>query len=120
MEPLECSQCPEIDFKSRQNLLRHRDTVHGNKVFKCNTCGKAFSRKDSKKRHEDQIHKTLVINPFFVEKLENKEEENPYFQAQEIENPRQKAMKGPDKLHCNTEKALNDRDESSDEEMDFE
>ena len=70
-EPLLCSKCPNKEFKTRHNLNRHIDAVHGEKRFKCSFCPKAFNRKDIKEKHEKVKHKQYDENPFYCEEDDN-------------------------------------------------
>ena len=52
--------CPAPDCRQnypvRKSLNRHYNAIHLNKTFECKHCGKKFTRKDHKDRHEDETH----------------------------------------------------------------
>jgi len=58
--PLNCPQCPKT-FASTWHLKRHVQTHTKEKRFKCELCGKYFSRNDNLKSHQKSVH-GLVMN----------------------------------------------------------
>ena len=57
--PLNCPQCPKT-FASTWHLKRHVQTHSKEKRFKCDLCGKFFSRNDNLKSHQKTVHGLLV------------------------------------------------------------
>jgi len=53
--PLNCPQCPKT-FASTWHLKRHVATHTKDKKFKCDLCGKFFSRNDNLKSHQKSVH----------------------------------------------------------------
>ena len=53
-----CEDCLQ-QFCLKGSLTSHRKTVHGNKTFKCLSCGKEFGTKFNLDRHSNQ--RTLVV-----------------------------------------------------------
>jgi len=53
--PLNCPQCPKT-FASTWHLKRHVQTHSKEKRFKCDLCGKFFSRNDNLKSHQKTVH----------------------------------------------------------------
>ena len=53
--PLNCPQCPKT-FASSWHLKRHVQTHSKEKRFKCDLCGKFFSRNDNLKSHQKTVH----------------------------------------------------------------
>ena len=53
--PLSCPQCPKT-FASTWHLKRHVQTHSKEKRFKCDLCGKFFSRNDNLKSHQKTVH----------------------------------------------------------------
>jgi len=58
--PLNCPQCPKT-FASTWHLKRHVATHTKEKRFKCELCGKFFSRNDNLKSHQKSVH-GIVLN----------------------------------------------------------
>ncbi|XP_020916740.1 zinc finger protein OZF, partial [Exaiptasia diaphana] len=46
-----CDICNK-SFSGKQNLEKHKKSVHSEKIFKCERCGETFNRQDNLKRHE--------------------------------------------------------------------
>jgi len=59
--PLNCPQCPKT-FASTWHLKRHVQTHTKEKRFKCDLCGKYFSRNDNLKSHQKSVH-GLIMQP---------------------------------------------------------
>jgi len=59
--PLNCPQCPKT-FASTWHLKRHVQTHTKEKRFKCDLCGKYFSRNDNLKSHQKSVH-GLIMHP---------------------------------------------------------
>eukprot|EP00092_Neocalanus_flemingeri_P014745 GFUD01015912.1.p1 GENE.GFUD01015912.1~~GFUD01015912.1.p1 ORF type:complete len:322 (-),score=76.97 GFUD01015912.1:117-1082(-) len=59
--PLNCPQCPKT-FASTWHLKRHVQTHTKEKRFKCDLCGKYFSRNDNLKSHQKSVH-GLMLQP---------------------------------------------------------
>jgi len=57
--PLNCPQCPKT-FASTWHLKRHVQTHSKEKRFKCELCGKFFSRNDNLKSHQKSVHGLVV------------------------------------------------------------
>jgi len=57
--PLNCPQCPKT-FASSWHLKRHVQTHSKEKRFKCELCGKFFSRNDNLKSHQKTVHGLLI------------------------------------------------------------
>ena len=57
--PLNCPQCPKT-FASSWHLKRHVQTHSKEKRFKCDLCGKFFSRNDNLKSHQKTVHGMLA------------------------------------------------------------
>jgi len=57
--PLNCPQCPKT-FASSWHLKRHVQTHSKEKRFKCDLCGKFFSRNDNLKSHQKTVHGLLA------------------------------------------------------------
>lgn len=53
--PLNCPQCPKT-FASTWHLKRHVATHTKEKRYKCDLCGKYFSRNDNLKSHQKSVH----------------------------------------------------------------
>ena len=57
--PLNCPQCPKT-FASSWHLKRHVQTHSKEKRFKCDLCGKFFSRNDNLKSHQKTVHGLML------------------------------------------------------------
>ena len=57
--PLNCPQCPKT-FASTWHLKRHVQTHSKEKRFKCDLCGKFFSRNDNLKSHQKTVHGVMA------------------------------------------------------------
>ena len=57
--PLNCPQCPKT-FASSWHLKRHVQTHSKEKRFKCDLCGKFFSRNDNLKTHQKTVHSLML------------------------------------------------------------
>ena len=49
-------------FSQKSNLTTHKNAIHkGLKPFKCNECGRTFSRKDYLQNHSKTIHNVKLV-----------------------------------------------------------
>ena len=50
-----CALCNR-SYAENCKLKRHLESIHGNKIFRCQSCDVTFNREDSLRRHEISIH----------------------------------------------------------------
>ena len=77
-EPIECSLCPNLEFKLLSAKYRHVREVHSEKKLKCSKCSYKASREWTLKRHERK-HELLVNRVIKEEMIDKEVYENPFF-----------------------------------------
>jgi uncharacterized C2H2 Zn-finger protein len=55
-----CDICDRV-FTRKDNLVQHRDTVHGRGRHQCSTCGKVFTRLSNLTRHYNTAHSNQTL-----------------------------------------------------------
>jgi len=55
---VECDKCGKL-FNSKNNLYKHKTSVHGESQFYCSQCNYNTNRKDTLKKHEEGVHTNI-------------------------------------------------------------
>ena len=50
-----CDIC-EKHFTQKEDLRRHKDSVHEDKKYRCDICDKQFTQTDGLRRHNHSVH----------------------------------------------------------------
>ncbi|CAH1795885.1 unnamed protein product [Owenia fusiformis] len=66
---LKCDQCPK-QFTTISNLRQHRQTVHGQGVFKCGYCQETLLSRSKMRNHIQRVHATEIVNSSDLDKME--------------------------------------------------
>ena len=62
-KPFKCESCDHTSG-NKQNLDRHRNSVHEKNIFSCTKCNRGFTRKDERNKHEGScLNKFMIICP---------------------------------------------------------